>query len=202
MNTTSCWSTGICIPTYFRIGNEFSRTLACLQILFELLTSGKLLTEVIIGRFLLFLPLSRKNWKTWGLIAIWSPRLSILLLHNYLTRKLFLIYLEIYKIRRYRNGNDHMGEHRDDEGELDQEAGIVSISLGQVRDFVFKHRDVKFKKRRVDPIKIPLGHGSLLHMKPPTNEFWYHALPVRKNAPGVRINLTFRKVLPEKMVRK
>lgn len=33
---------------------------------------------------------------------------------------------------RYRNGNDHIGEHRDDESELDVEAGIASVSLGQV----------------------------------------------------------------------
>uniref|UniRef100_A0A0K8T6M6 DNA oxidative demethylase ALKBH2 n=1 Tax=Lygus hesperus TaxID=30085 RepID=A0A0K8T6M6_LYGHE len=105
-------------------------------------------------------------------------------------------------VNRYRNGLDHMGEHRDDEGELDEGAGIVSISLGQVRDFVLRHRDVKFKKRRMDSVKIPLGHGSLLHMRSPTNTFWYHALPPRKKALGVRINLTFRKVIPEKMSKK
>ena len=31
-------------------------------------------------------------------------------------------------------------------------------------------------------------------MEKATNRFWYHALPRRKNSPGTRINLTFRKV--------
>ncbi|KAK9503681.1 hypothetical protein O3M35_010190 [Rhynocoris fuscipes] len=97
-------------------------------------------------------------------------------------------------INRYRNGNDNIGEHRDDESELDVDAGIVSISLGQVRDFVLRHADHKARVRVIKPIKIALDHGSLLHMLPPTNVYWYHSLPVRKRATGVRINLTFRKV--------
>ena len=39
-----------------------------------------------------------------------------------------------------------------------------------------------------------LNDGLLLLMEKPTNRFWYHALPRRKNNPGTRINLTFRKV--------
>uniref|UniRef100_A0A023F802 DNA oxidative demethylase ALKBH2 n=2 Tax=Triatoma infestans TaxID=30076 RepID=A0A023F802_TRIIF len=97
-------------------------------------------------------------------------------------------------VNRYRNGSDHIGEHRDDEAELDVEAGIASVSLGQVRDFVMRHTDHRNRLRKVEPVKLALGHGSLLHMQPPTNKYWFHSLPVRKSAQGVRINLTFRKV--------
>jgi alkylated DNA repair dioxygenase AlkB len=104
---------------------------------------------------------------------------------------------------RYRDGKDHMGEHRDDEKELDQKSGIASVSLGQVRDFVLRHSDARGKKKRsIPPVKIPLGHGSLLLMKPPTNTFWYHSIPQRKSLPGVRINLTFRLIVQKKQTSK
>ena len=69
------------------------------------------------------------------------------------------------------------------------------------RDFVFRHVDARGSQKRsckkllsvkYDPIKITLEHGSALVMKFPTNETWYHSLPVRKNVTNSRINLTFR----------
>lgn len=93
---------------------------------------------------------------------------------------------------RYRDGSDHISEHRDDEKDLDHSAPIASLSFGQTRDFVLKHSDLRRKIRHVDPVKISLEHGSLLLMNPPTNRYWYHSLPPRKSAIGVRVNLTFR----------
>lgn len=89
---------------------------------------------------------------------------------------------------------DHMGEHRDDEKDLVQKAPIASLSFGQVRDFIFKHKDSRGKDstRKINPVKLELEHGSALLMEWPTNQFWYHSLPVRKKAPNIRINLTFR----------
>lgn len=116
---------------------------------------------------------------------------------------------------RYRNGNDHIGEHKDNEAELDKNTPIASLSLGQKRVFVLKHQDCRKKgeekknipkgkliKIVINPIhfyysfvvEIELDHGSLLLMNPPTNTYWYHSLPIRKNASGVRVNLTFRKI--------
>lgn len=56
---------------------------------------------------------------------------------------------------RYRNGTDHMGEHRDNEPELDPTVPIASISLGQERTFVLKHRDAR--KPGKDKKPIPPG---------------------------------------------
>ena len=100
-------------------------------------------------------------------------------------------------VNRYKDGTDHMGEHRDDEAILVPGAPIASLSLGQVRDFVFRHRDARGSaaKRKMEPIKFSLAHGSLLMMNHPTNQYWYHSLPVRRRALGVRINLTFRQIL-------
>ncbi|XP_013199446.1 DNA oxidative demethylase ALKBH2 [Amyelois transitella] len=103
-------------------------------------------------------------------------------------------------VNRYKNGRDHMGEHRDNEPELDPDYPIASISLGQERDFVLKHKDSRRpgqQKVFIPPVKILLEHGSILLMNPPTNEIWYHSLPLRKSVHGPRINLTFRKIRPK-----
>lgn len=100
-------------------------------------------------------------------------------------------------INRYRDGNDYMGEHRDDEEEIDEQIPIASLSLGASRDFLFKHRDCKRKdsRRQIPVVKKVLETGSLLLMKYPTNVYWYHSLPKRASCKSVRINLTFRKMV-------
>lgn len=100
-------------------------------------------------------------------------------------------------INRYKDGTDHMGEHRDNEKDLVPTAPIASLSFGQARDFIFRHRDARSKNSSVNiPRKIiSLESGSLLLMEYPTNIYWYHSLPVRKNALGIRVNLTFRKMV-------
>ena len=103
-------------------------------------------------------------------------------------------------VNRYNDGNDHMGEHRDDEADLVPNSAIASVSLGQARDFVFRHADARGSgaKRKIDPVKLELSHGSLLMMNYPTNVYWFHSLPVRKKAILPRINLTFREMVVKK----
>ena len=103
-------------------------------------------------------------------------------------------------VNRYNDGNDHMGEHRDDEADLVPKSSIASLSLGQARDFVFRHKDARGSgaKRKIDPVKIELSHGSLLIMNHPTNVYWFHSLPVRKKAICPRINFTFRQMVVKK----
>ncbi|XP_041643459.1 DNA oxidative demethylase ALKBH2 [Cheilinus undulatus] len=107
-------------------------------------------------------------------------------------------------INRYKDGQDHMGEHRDDEKELDPLCPIASVSLGAARDFIFRHRDARGKQssRQIEPVKLELAHGSLLLMNSPTNTFWYHSLPARKKITLPRINLTFRRILADRKIKK
>jgi alkylated DNA repair dioxygenase AlkB len=89
----------------------------------------------------------------------------------------------------YRDGNDSMGWHADNEKELGNEPTIASLSLGMERNFQLKHKinpDLKHT--------LKLEHGSLLIMKGSTQEFWKHQLPKTKKAIGSRINLTFRTI--------
>ncbi|XP_020863578.2 DNA oxidative demethylase ALKBH2 isoform X2 [Phascolarctos cinereus] len=100
-------------------------------------------------------------------------------------------------VNRYKDGCDHIGEHRDDESELAPRSPIASVSFGACRDFFFRHRDCRGKapSRHVAVVKIQLAHGSLLMMNSPTNVYWYHSLPVRKRILAPRVNLTFRNIL-------
>ena len=91
----------------------------------------------------------------------------------------------------YRNGQDSMGWHRDNEKELGQNPVIASVSFGQTRPFHLRH---KFKKD-LPKLIIPLTHGSLLIMKDATQHFWEHQVPKSAKTLAPRINLTFRKIL-------
>ena len=89
----------------------------------------------------------------------------------------------------YRDGNDSMGWHSDDEKELGRNPVIASLSFGASRMFHLKHR--KDPKLR---FKIELTPGSLLLMKGSTQHFWLHQLPKTAKKTAPRINLTFRKI--------
>jgi len=105
-------------------------------------------------------------------------------------------------VNRYKDGEDRMGAHRDDENGLASWA-IASLSFGAERDFILKHHTVhnpKAKQKTAKPkygrVTVPLPAGSLLVMNPPTNEHWYHELPKRKRVKTPRVNLTFRVMQP------
>lgn len=92
-------------------------------------------------------------------------------------------------LNHYRNGDDTVGWHADDEYELGYHPVIASVSLGETRDFVLrKNSDYKEK------LTIPLTDGSLLLMSGATQKSWQHSLPRRKGILNPRINLTFRKI--------
>ena len=90
----------------------------------------------------------------------------------------------------YRDGDDTVSWHSDDEPALGPTPIIASVSLGAERDFVLRHRE----RDDVDEVKIALPHGSLLLMQGRTQAMWKHALPRRRGVTTERINLTFRRV--------
>ncbi|WP_318438116.1 alpha-ketoglutarate-dependent dioxygenase AlkB family protein [Photobacterium leiognathi] len=90
----------------------------------------------------------------------------------------------------YRDGEDYMGWHQDNEPELGVQPVIASLSFGATRQFVFKHKTTKEK------IAFQLTPGSLLIMAGNTQQYWQHALPKTKRVNEPRINLTFRFINP------
>lgn len=91
-------------------------------------------------------------------------------------------------LNRYRNGDDALALHADDEKELGANPVIASVSLGETRDFVLKHRHSKQRKT------LPLPHGSLLVMSGATQQHWLHGIPRVKGCHHERVNLTFRRI--------
>ncbi len=90
----------------------------------------------------------------------------------------------------YRDGNDAMGQHSDDEPELGTEPVIASLSLGATRRMRFTHR-----QRRFEPLALDLEHGSLLLMAGATQRNWKHGISRTKRHCGPRVNLTFRRII-------
>ena len=88
----------------------------------------------------------------------------------------------------YRNGNDSMGWHSDDEWELGLNPVIASISLGDSRMMKFRHRS----DPGVSKFALELSTGSLLIMAGTTQKFWQHEIPKTKKSVGERLNITFR----------
>ena len=93
----------------------------------------------------------------------------------------------------YRDQNDSMGMHSDNEKELGPRPTIASISMGAERSFLLKsklHPDTKI-------VKLPLASGSLLLMKGDTQKNYKHGIGKEKHVVGARVNLTFRVILPQ-----
>lgn len=87
----------------------------------------------------------------------------------------------------YRDGNDGLGWHRDNEKVLGPAPTIASVSLGAVR--TFQLRDYKGKDKL---ISIELEPGSIVIMKGASQQMWEHRVPKSKKIFGARINITFR----------
>ena len=90
----------------------------------------------------------------------------------------------------YRDHNDSMGFHSDDERELGPEPTIASVTFGATRTFVLKHK----KDPDITPVKVQLEAGSVLLMKGPTQRFWKHGIMKQTQPCGPRVNLTFRTI--------
>jgi alkylated DNA repair dioxygenase AlkB len=89
-------------------------------------------------------------------------------------------------LNRYRNGQDSMGWHADNEPEMGNVIG--SLSLGATRKFRIRHNVTRETKTFL------AGNGTLIIMAGTMQQFWQHEIPKTKQVVGERINLTFREI--------
>ena len=89
----------------------------------------------------------------------------------------------------YRDGEDYLNWHADDERELGTNPVIGSVNFGETRDFLLRRNADASQK-----ITIPLKHGTLLIMRGELQHHWQHSVPKRKRVRGSRFNLTFRRI--------
>jgi len=88
----------------------------------------------------------------------------------------------------YRDGNDSMGWHADNEPELGPNPTIASVSFGAERRFDLRHRITN------ERVRIALPHGSILMMAGETQSHWVHSIAKTKKVHKPRVNLTYRMI--------
>ncbi len=94
----------------------------------------------------------------------------------------------------YRDGQDSMGWHADNEKELGKKPTIASVSFGSIRNFKLRHMERNRNVRDRKMLTIALEPGSLLIMRGNCQHHWQHCLPKTSKWTPTRINLTFRTI--------
>lgn len=92
----------------------------------------------------------------------------------------------------YRNGSDSIGWHADDETASlgpPEWVRIASLSLGAPRWFELKHRSSG------ERVRLQLRGGDLLLMGDGVQSEYLHSVPKCPDDRGVRLNLTFRRLV-------
>jgi alkylated DNA repair dioxygenase AlkB len=90
----------------------------------------------------------------------------------------------------YRDHRDSMGLHSDDEPELGERPILASVSLGEERTLILKHK----RDQVLKPVRLKLASGSLLLMRGDTQRYWKHGIDKETRLCGPRVNLTFRRI--------
>lgn len=88
----------------------------------------------------------------------------------------------------YRDGNDSVGWHSDDEPELGGNPVVASLSVGAERLFSLRPKHGQPSK----PLHMALPAGALLVMEAGVQQHWQHAVLKTTGIAEPRISLTFR----------
>jgi alkylated DNA repair dioxygenase AlkB len=125
--------------------------------------------------------------------APWTP--PLVELRGAIERLVFGESLGQYRgvlLNLYRDGNDSIGFHADNEPEIEPGSPIASVSLGAVRRFVLLPRSRKIPAHAPE-VTLDLAHGSCLVMRGATQKEFRHGVPRQPEVVSERVNLTFRK---------
>jgi alkylated DNA repair dioxygenase AlkB len=91
-------------------------------------------------------------------------------------------------INLYFDENDSLAFHKDNLLDLEPNTGVISVSIGQSRPFLFNSTDTNHKQ------DINLQNGSLLYIGTKTNKRYVHSVPKLTNKVEPRLSLTFRHI--------
>ncbi len=97
-------------------------------------------------------------------------------------------------INRYRDGNDSVAWHADNDARDDARRIIASLSLGATRSFEIRPRRASGLEHK--KIAVELSDGDLIVMRGATQLNYEHRVPKEPRIAGERINLTFRQHRP------
>ena len=93
---------------------------------------------------------------------------------------------------KYRDENDSITFHSDNEKFLGDSPIIASITVGQERPFILKHKDSKQIQ------EFNLSHGDLFIMKNDCQKNYLHSVPKQRTPLKTKISITFRNGINEK----
>lgn len=92
-------------------------------------------------------------------------------------------------VSRYRNGENCIAPHRDDEPVINPVSNIFTVSIGAERTMRFTNNDGS------EVISQKLKDGSLLTASRFSQDFWLHEI-IKDESQDVRYSLTFREIAP------
>ena len=121
-----------------------------------------------------------------GLVLIPHPLTDLLRLIKAQIEDQCAHYFDTVLINCYRDHNDSVSWHADDEPELGPSPVVASLSLGSTRIFQLKPKSGGKIKH------LELHHGDLLLMEHGVQRHWLHQIPKDSSTKDPRINLTFR----------
>ena len=96
----------------------------------------------------------------------------------------------------YRDGNDSMGMHADDEPELGTDPLVITVSFGAPRKLSIRTKPSVYKLQG-ESIKrqLELTHGSLLVMPGSFQQTFHHAIPKSRKCVTPRLSVTLREIV-------
>lgn len=118
---------------------------------------------------------------------LWTPEL--LMIKN-MVEPIAGVTFNSVLLNYYRDGNDSVAWHSDNEAVLGKRPVIASVSFGQVRSF-----DIRHKKDHQEKYAVRLESGSLMIMKGDLQVNWDHRIAKSAYPMKERVNLTFRVVI-------
>ena len=92
-------------------------------------------------------------------------------------------------INWYRDGNDNISMHSDNEKQIKKDSEIITISLGVERDFILQN--IKSKKRYTYSMK----NNEYITMGGKCQSEYKHGVPPRKKIKQYRISITLREFI-------
>lgn len=124
----------------------------------------------------------------------WSP--ALLSARALIEREVGTVFDYVF-INRYRNGNDSVAWHHDDDASGDPRRVIASLSLGATR--TFELRPLRSSGLNHRKIAVDVADGDLILMQGETQLHYEHRVPKEPRVAGARINLTFRQHQPRRV---
>ena len=149
--------------------------------------------EIFLPRFSAWHGSDDKVYTYSGIILRPNPWNKGLLYIKNEIEKIIDIHFNSVLLNWYRNGEDYINWHTDDEKELGKNPIIGSVNFGETRRFLMRRIDDHKTK-----LEFPLKHGTVLIMFGELQHYWQHSVPKQKKVKNTRLNLTFRKIIDTK----